>query len=614
MHNAGRVKRRKARTAARSETAEVDRGAARPASCCAAAGSSRRLGRRPRRSAAPQPRASRDLLTNRFRCPARTPSERTATAARSTSGASPTGSFTVVVRGDGRARPRSSPARSSRPRAAPPRRLPTGRFAGVQTGLRPPWSSATIVSELEPADAKGYTDDMREAAGTIPGREALGHGPGGDRARPRPGLRRTTSRSASSSSRSRSRFAASSSSCSGRSRSSSRSSARRVHDPGDARDRLDLRELHGAHDLPDEHGHADRARDRDRLLAPRRLPLPRGAERAGCRRRTRSCARWTPPAARSSSAGRAVAIGLALMLFMPLPFMRGFGIGGLLIPIVSVIARADAAAGAALLIADAARPRAARAARDRRAPRRPPSTASGRGSRARSCAGRCSFAARATTLLLLLAAPVLDLELGAGLEHGHPAGPRGRAGPERRSPPPSARARSPRPRSSSTPARAGGGDGAGGGGGRPAARRRARGRPEVAGVGFGEPAGSTSTRAAATSTSRRSAATSTGSPRRRSSSTGCATSSSPRRGFPEGVEVLAGGGPPSGVDFLDLTYGVVPVARARGAAAHVRAARARVPLAAAAAEGDRPQPALDRRRVRAARRRLQVGRRRSRSG
>ena len=35
--------------------------------------------------------------------------------------------------------------------------------------------------------------------------------------------------------------------------------------------------------------------------------------------------------------GSAVGIGLALMLFMPLPFMRGFGIGGLVIPLVSVV-------------------------------------------------------------------------------------------------------------------------------------------------------------------------------------------------------------------------------------------------------------------------------------
>ena len=36
--------------------------------------------------------------------------------------------------------------------------------------------------------------------------------------------------------------------------------------------------------------------------------------------------------------GTAVAIGLAMLLFMPLPFMRGFGIAGLLIPAVSLLA------------------------------------------------------------------------------------------------------------------------------------------------------------------------------------------------------------------------------------------------------------------------------------
>src|SRR5256714_2563499 len=35
--------------------------------------------------------------------------------------------------------------------------------------------------------------------------------------------------------------------------------------------------------------------------------------------------------------GTAVAIGLALMLFMPLPFLRGFGLGGLIMAAVSVI-------------------------------------------------------------------------------------------------------------------------------------------------------------------------------------------------------------------------------------------------------------------------------------
>ena len=36
--------------------------------------------------------------------------------------------------------------------------------------------------------------------------------------------------------------------------------------------------------------------------------------------------------------GTAVALGLALLLFMPLPFIRGFGVGGLIIPAVSVLA------------------------------------------------------------------------------------------------------------------------------------------------------------------------------------------------------------------------------------------------------------------------------------
>src|SRR5439155_9212765 len=38
--------------------------------------------------------------------------------------------------------------------------------------------------------------------------------------------------------------------------------------------------------------------------------------------------------------GGTVAIGLALLLFMPLPFMRSMGIGGLLVPLVSIAASA----------------------------------------------------------------------------------------------------------------------------------------------------------------------------------------------------------------------------------------------------------------------------------
>src|SRR4029450_3491891 len=38
--------------------------------------------------------------------------------------------------------------------------------------------------------------------------------------------------------------------------------------------------------------------------------------------------------------GATVAIGLALLLFMPLPFMRSMGVGGFLIPLASIVAAA----------------------------------------------------------------------------------------------------------------------------------------------------------------------------------------------------------------------------------------------------------------------------------
>src|SRR5215211_5871314 len=38
--------------------------------------------------------------------------------------------------------------------------------------------------------------------------------------------------------------------------------------------------------------------------------------------------------------GMTVAVGLALLVFMPLPFMRSMGVGGLLVPLVSIAASA----------------------------------------------------------------------------------------------------------------------------------------------------------------------------------------------------------------------------------------------------------------------------------
>ena len=58
----------------------------------------------------------------------------------------------------------------------PPRRAARRAVGALETGqlvdVRPVSDdvvAASIVSRLQPADAKGYTDEMREAAGEIPG-------------------------------------------------------------------------------------------------------------------------------------------------------------------------------------------------------------------------------------------------------------------------------------------------------------------------------------------------------------------------------------------------------------------------------------------------------------
>ena len=144
-----------------------------------------------------------------------------------------------------------------------------------------------------------------------------------------------------------------------------------LHDPGDARDRLDLRQLHGAVDLPAEHGLADRARDRGRLLAPR-SSIATARNCSSSDSKEDAIVRTMATAGRAVVfSGTAVAIGLALLLFMPLPFMRGFGVGGLMIPLVSRARGRHAAAGAPLtIVGERARPGAPRAEARARAARR----------------------------------------------------------------------------------------------------------------------------------------------------------------------------------------------------------------------------------------------------
>jgi RND superfamily putative drug exporter len=106
-----------------------------------------------------------DLLTNRFTLPG-TDSERAEQILQDQFGQRSTGSFTVVVKSDGNARALVPRVRAAAQRAAD--ELPTGRLVAV-TPLTDDVVSAQIVSELEPADSKGHTDDMRTAVGSIPG-------------------------------------------------------------------------------------------------------------------------------------------------------------------------------------------------------------------------------------------------------------------------------------------------------------------------------------------------------------------------------------------------------------------------------------------------------------
>jgi GT2 family glycosyltransferase/lauroyl/myristoyl acyltransferase len=107
-----------------------------------------------------------DLLTNRFVLPG-AESERAGNILKDEFGQRPEGSFSVVVKGKpGSAESLVQPTRAAAARAAGA--LETGRVAGVRP-VSADVVSATIVSELQPADAKGYTGAMREAAGDIPG-------------------------------------------------------------------------------------------------------------------------------------------------------------------------------------------------------------------------------------------------------------------------------------------------------------------------------------------------------------------------------------------------------------------------------------------------------------
>src|SRR4030095_15517609 len=93
-----------------------------------------------------------DLLTNRFVLPG-ADSERAGDILKKHFGPQPEGSFTVVFRGKpGTAQALVAPTRAAAARAAAA--LDTGKVAVVRP-VSPDVVSASIVSQLQPADAKG---------------------------------------------------------------------------------------------------------------------------------------------------------------------------------------------------------------------------------------------------------------------------------------------------------------------------------------------------------------------------------------------------------------------------------------------------------------------------
>ncbi len=489
-----------------------------------------------------------DLLTNRFTLPG-TDTARAEKLLEEHFGQTSTGSFSLVVRGRaGSAETLVPEVREAAARAAS--RLPTSRVAGVQP-VSDAVVTATIVSNLEPADAKLHTDDMREAVGAIAGAEVFLSG---------------------------------------------QAAIEHDLDPVFARD-LKVGELYiaipialvilmfvfgslaflvpflfAAAAIPATLGIIwifanfmelttylqnlvmligfGIAVDYSLLVVYRyREELRAGGSK------TDALVRTMQTAGRAVVfSGTAVAIGLALMLFMPLPFMRGFGLGGLIIPAVSVVCALTLLPVLLYLLAgplDRVRliPRSLAARRDAEdnawwrlahaIMRRP-----------------ALFAAATITLLLALAVPVFALEVGPGSNRGIPQDLEGVRGLNVIAEAVGEGALAPTAILVDT--------GRAGGARDPQIRdavgrlsRNLRADREVAAVRFGQgrqfvdPTGRylNIEVIGRSEYGQRPALDFVG--RLRGDIV-------PGADFPHGAEVYAGGGPPSGVDFLALTYGAFP--------------------------------------------------------
>ena len=273
-----------------------------------------------------------DLLTNRFALPG-SESEQAADILKRDFGQKPEGSFSLVAKGPAGSSARNLPkVRAAAGRAAA--ELPTGKVAGTRA-VSSDVVTATIVSQLQTADAKLHTDAMRKAAGSIAGAETYLTG---------------------------------------------QAAIEHDLDPVQNHDLL-VGEVFIA--IPIAmliliYVFGSLAFLLPFMLAAAAIPVTLGfvwifahfmdlstylqnmvmliglgiaidytllmvyryrEEHLSGRSREEAVERTMETAGRAVVfSGTAVAIGLAIMLFMPVPFMRGFGLAGLLIPLVSVLA------------------------------------------------------------------------------------------------------------------------------------------------------------------------------------------------------------------------------------------------------------------------------------
>ncbi len=253
--------------------------------------------------------------------------------------------------------------------------------------------------------------------------------------------------------------------------------------------------------------------------------------------------------------GTAVAIGLALLLAMPLPFMRGFGVGGVLIPVISVVC-------AMTLLPVLLYFAGARLDRVRLLPK---NLVNRRENEERNMWTRLAqrimrrpvvFAAGTAALLLALAVPVLDLELGPGSNEGVPRHLESIRGLDVLSEAVGDGALAPTNLVVDTN-EAGGAHNQAVRSALVDLRERLAADPEVGDVVLG------SSPQSVDATGRYLNVQIIGKheyglPQSMDFVERLRDEIVPAAGFPEGVEVYAGGGPPSGVDFLDLTYGAFP--------------------------------------------------------